>query len=58
MLVDAMSSFGAVPIDGAKTPFTALVGSSNKGLEGRAGACLRDRRNCLAARVRGQRVQP
>jgi len=31
MLVDAMSSFGAVPIDGA---FTALIGSSNKGLEG------------------------
>lgn len=34
MLVDAMSSFGAIPIDGAQTPFTALIGSSNKGLEG------------------------
>jgi 2-aminoethylphosphonate-pyruvate transaminase len=34
MLVDAMSSFGAMPIDGAKIPFTALIGSSNKGLEG------------------------
>ena len=34
LLVDAMSSFGAVPIDGARTPFTALIGSSNKGLEG------------------------
>jgi 2-aminoethylphosphonate-pyruvate transaminase len=34
LLVDAMSSFGAVPIDGAKIPFTALIGSSNKGLEG------------------------
>jgi 2-aminoethylphosphonate-pyruvate transaminase len=34
MIVDAMSSFGAIPIDGAKTPFTALIGSSNKGLEG------------------------
>ena len=34
LIVDAMSSFGAVPIDGATTPFTALVGSANKGLEG------------------------
>ncbi len=34
LLVDAMSSFGAVPIDGAVIPFTALIGSSNKGLEG------------------------
>ena len=34
LIVDAMSSFGAVPIDGAMTPFTALVGSANKGLEG------------------------
>ena len=34
LIVDAMSSFGAVPIDGTATPFTALVGSANKGLEG------------------------
>ncbi len=34
LLVDAMSSFGAIPIDGAAIPFTALIGSSNKGLEG------------------------
>jgi 2-aminoethylphosphonate-pyruvate transaminase len=34
LIVDAMSSFGAVPIDGAATPFSALVGSANKGLEG------------------------
>ena len=34
LLVDAMSSFGAIPIDGAITPFAALMGSSNKGLEG------------------------
>jgi len=32
--LDAMSSFGAVPIDGAAMRFTALIGSSNKGLEG------------------------
>ncbi len=34
LIVDAMSSFGAVPINGAITPFAALVGSANKGLEG------------------------
>jgi 2-aminoethylphosphonate-pyruvate transaminase len=34
LLVDAMSSFGAIPIDGARTPFAALMGSANKGLEG------------------------
>ena len=34
LIVDAMSSFGAVPIDGTVTPFVALIGSSNKGLEG------------------------
>ena len=34
LLVDAMSSFGAMPIDGARIPFTALIGSANKGLEG------------------------
>jgi 2-aminoethylphosphonate-pyruvate transaminase len=34
LLVDAMSAFGAIPIDGAVAPFTALIGSANKGLEG------------------------
>ena len=34
LLLDAMSSFGAVPIDGGATPFAALMASSNKGLEG------------------------
>ena len=34
LLLDAMSSYGAIPIDGAITPFTALMGSANKGLEG------------------------
>ena len=34
LLIDAMSSFGAIPLDGAQIPFTALIGSSNKGLEG------------------------
>ena len=34
LMVDAMSSFGAVPVDGARTRFASLVASSNKGLEG------------------------
>ncbi len=34
LIVDAMSSFGAVPIDAGADPCTALVGSANKGLEG------------------------
>ena len=33
-VIDAMSSFGAIPIDGARLRFSALVGSANKGLEG------------------------
>jgi 2-aminoethylphosphonate-pyruvate transaminase len=33
LLVDAMSSFGALPIDGGRTPFTALIASANKCLE-------------------------
>ena len=34
LLVDAMSSFGAVPIDPARIPFDALVSSANKCIEG------------------------
>ncbi|MBV9654660.1 MAG: 2-aminoethylphosphonate--pyruvate transaminase [Acetobacteraceae bacterium] len=34
LLVDAMSSFGAVPIDISRTPCTALIASANKALEG------------------------
>ncbi len=34
LMVDAMSSFGAVPIDGRRTAFASLMASSNKGLEG------------------------
>ncbi|MBU9848557.1 aminotransferase class V-fold PLP-dependent enzyme, partial [Rahnella aceris] len=33
LIVDAISSFGAVPIDFIQTPITALAFSSNKGLE-------------------------
>ncbi|MET0850932.1 MAG: 2-aminoethylphosphonate--pyruvate transaminase, partial [Candidatus Rokuibacteriota bacterium] len=34
LLVDAMSAFGAIPLDAARVPYDALVASSNKCLEG------------------------
>ena len=34
LMVDAMSSFGVIPIDGRVTRFASLMASSNKGLEG------------------------
>src|SRR5574341_397161 len=34
LLVDAMSAFGALPLDAALTPYDALAASSNKCLEG------------------------
>jgi len=34
LLVDAMSSFGAVPLDVAEVPFEAMVSSANKCIEG------------------------
>jgi len=37
VILDAMSSFGALPIDLATTPITAVLASSNKGLEGAPG---------------------
>ncbi len=34
LIIDAMSAFGAIPLDAAKVPFDALVASSNKCFEG------------------------
>jgi 2-aminoethylphosphonate-pyruvate transaminase len=34
LIIDAMSAFGALPIDAAEVPFDALMASSNKCLEG------------------------
>lgn len=34
LIVDAMSSFGAIPLDVAEIPFTAMVSSANKCIEG------------------------
>ncbi len=40
LLVDAMSSFGALPIDARTTPFLALAASANKCLEGVPGVAF------------------
>ncbi|MEX0808574.1 MAG: 2-aminoethylphosphonate--pyruvate transaminase [Dongiaceae bacterium] len=34
LLIDAMSAFGAIPVDAAEVPFDALAASSNKCIEG------------------------
>ncbi|WP_142846490.1 2-aminoethylphosphonate--pyruvate transaminase [Telmatospirillum sp. J64-1] len=34
LIIDAMSSFGAVPVDGRRIPFLALISSANKCFEG------------------------
>lgn len=34
LIIDAMSSFGALPIDAREVPFAALIAASGKGLEG------------------------
>jgi 2-aminoethylphosphonate-pyruvate transaminase len=34
LLIDAMSAFGAIPLDARATPFEAVMASSNKNLEG------------------------
>ncbi len=46
LIIDAMSAFGAIPLDARETPFDALVASSNKCLEGVPGmgfAIIRER---------------
>lgn len=40
LIVDAMSSYGAIPIDLRHTPIDAVIASSNKGLEGAPGIGL------------------
>ena len=50
LLIDAMSAFGALPLDARKVPFDALVASSNTCLEGAPGLgfCIA-RRSALEA---------
>ena len=52
LLVDAMSSFGALPIDVQRTPIDALAASSNKCLEGVPGLgfCIAKRSALLRAK--------
>jgi 2-aminoethylphosphonate-pyruvate transaminase len=50
LFIDAMSAFGALPLDARKTPFAALAASSNKCLEGAPGmAFVLARRDLLEA---------
>jgi 2-aminoethylphosphonate-pyruvate transaminase len=50
LLIDAMSAFGALPIDAGRTPFDAVIASSNKCLEGVPGIGFAlIRREALAA---------
>ena len=57
LLIDAMSAFGALPLDSREIPFDAVVASSNKCLEGAPGmgfciarqsALEKTRGNCLS----------
>ncbi len=53
LMVDAMSSFGGVPIDGRATRFASLMASSNKGLEGVPGLGFVLAERALLARSAG-----
>jgi 2-aminoethylphosphonate-pyruvate transaminase len=49
LIIDAMSSFGALPIDAQKVPFDALIAASGKCLEGVPGmGFILARKNALA----------
>lgn len=52
LLIDAMSAFGALPLDATRVPFDAVVASSNKCLEGVPGMgfCIARRAALEAAR--------
>ncbi len=54
LIVDAMSSFGALPIDARATPFDALIAASGKCVEGPPGMGFVLVRNGLARTLRGQ----
>ncbi len=52
-IIDAMSAFGAIELDAGKTPFDALVASSNKCLEGIPGMGFVIVRRELLSRSKG-----
>jgi len=53
LIVDAMSSFGALPIDAAKVPFDALIAASGKCIEGPPGMGFVIARKAALARAEG-----
>jgi 2-aminoethylphosphonate-pyruvate transaminase len=53
LIVDAMSSFGALPIDAATTPFDALIAASGKCIEGPPGMGFVIARRTALARAEG-----
>ncbi|MGD6424884.1 aminotransferase class V-fold PLP-dependent enzyme, partial [Xanthomonas citri pv. citri] len=53
LIVDAMSSFGALPIDAAAVPFEALIAASGKCLEGVPGMGFVIARADVLARAEG-----
>jgi 2-aminoethylphosphonate-pyruvate transaminase len=53
LIVDAMSSFGALPIDARDTPFDALVAASGKCIEGPPGMAFVFARKSLLERSQG-----
>jgi 2-aminoethylphosphonate-pyruvate transaminase len=54
LLIDAMSAFGALPLDARRTPFDAVVASSNKCLEGVPGMGFAIVRREALEEARGQ----
>jgi len=53
LLVDAMSSFGALPIDARVTPFDAIIAASGKCLEGPPGMAFVIARRSVLERAEG-----
>lgn len=53
LVVDAMSAFGAIPLDAREVPFDALVASSNKCIEGVPGVGFTIVRESLIERCAG-----
>ncbi len=53
LLIDAMSAFGALPLDSATTPFDAVAASSNKCLEGVPGLGFVLARQAALAETKG-----
>jgi 2-aminoethylphosphonate-pyruvate transaminase len=53
LIIDAMSSFGALPIDSRVTPFDALIAASGKCLEGPPGMAFVIARRAVLERAEG-----